>query len=92
MKYEVITTKLFRKQYKRAIKRGYTPEEIWNVIDSLSNDETPNSQQRAHRLRGIFSGIFELHIRPDLLLMYQYRTNPPLLKFFAIGTHAELFE
>ena len=91
MKYEITTAKLFRRQYKKAIRRGCPMEEVWGVVRFLSLGEVLDKRYKAHRLKGKGDGIFELHIRPDLLLLYEYREDPPILKLAALGTHAELF-
>lgn len=36
MKYEVVVTRQFRKDYKLAIKRGYAQEKLEHVIELLS--------------------------------------------------------
>ena len=91
MKYEVVTAKLFRKQYKRVIRRGYSQGEIQGVIEILSVGGVLDSRYKIHRLKGRWNGVFELHIQPDLLLLYFYQVDPPILKLAALGTHAELF-
>ena len=91
MKYEIITARLFRKQYKRVIGSGCSLVEFQEIIKILSSGGLVDGHYRVHRLKGKWDGVFELHIRPDLLLLYVCQTNPPILKLAAIGTHAELF-
>lgn len=39
MKYEVVVTRQFRKDYKLAIKRGYAQEKLEHVIELLRHGE-----------------------------------------------------
>lgn len=44
-----------------------------------------------HALQGIYKGIRECHLAPDLLLMYQKEEGYPILHLVDIGSHSELF-
>lgn len=39
MKYEVVVTRQFRKDYKLAIKRGYAQEKLEHVIELLRHGD-----------------------------------------------------
>jgi mRNA-degrading endonuclease YafQ of YafQ-DinJ toxin-antitoxin module len=36
-------------------------------------------------------GVYELYIKPNLLLLYVSQEDSPIIKLAALGTHAELF-
>ena len=91
MKYRIHFTRLFRRQLKRAIKQGWQHKEIIEIIDNLAMEMMPSPYLKPHRLKGNFSGAWELHIAPDLLLIYRYHENRGILELSGIGTHSELF-
>ena len=89
-----------RSFFKRALKRLsrgihrdilVRPEgELWRVVRTLANDEQLASKYKDHPLHGDLEGCRECHIRPDLLLVYQYEGDY-LLLLDMLGSHSELF-
>ena len=60
------------------------------IIDVLTEDgEVPASMQD-HLLLGEFSGLRELHIKPDLLLVYR-KVGDDWLELLRLGSHSEIF-
>ena len=91
MKYNIYISKLFKKQYRKILKQGVEKNEIEKIINILAMGLNLPQKHNTHRLKGIFMGMYELHIRPDLLLIYSYHKNILILELVAIGSHNELF-
>ena len=87
--YEVITSKLYRKQYKK-ISVGDRAL-INQAVKILANGETLEPRYKDHPLIGNYIGFRECHIKPDLLLVYEIRDNVLELYLAATGSHSELF-
>lgn len=65
MKYHVVPTSRFKKEYKRAIKRRMKIEKLHNAVELLSKDlELPESLCD-HELKGNWKNHRELHIEGD---------------------------
>ncbi|MCE2706829.1 MAG: type II toxin-antitoxin system YafQ family toxin [Proteobacteria bacterium] len=65
-------------------------EELNLVIDLLINEKSLPEKYRNHRLTGNYSGMMELHLRPDDLLVY-FKIEKESITLVAIGSHADLF-
>jgi mRNA interferase YafQ len=84
-------TTQFKKDVKRAGKRGKDLERLKAVLDLLiAGDELP-AQYRDHPLRGNFAGSRDCHIEPDWLLMYTLTEKDTHVRFERTGTHGDLF-
>jgi len=79
----------FKRDVKRAAKRGKDIQKLREVIDLLQSEATLPARYRDHPLRGPWSGWRDLHIEPDWLLIY--RVAQGRLELAASGTHADLF-
>lgn len=71
-------------------KRGADFAEIEEIIDLLAADQTLPARCRPHKLVGNWKGMWECHIRPDWLLVYDL-DDPDALVLVATGSHADLF-
>lgn len=83
--------KLFKKDLKRIMRRGYNIELLKKVIDLLAKQELLPEKYRDHNLSGDYIGYRECHITPDWLLVYQIRENELILVLTRTGTHSDLF-
>lgn len=81
----------FKKDFKRAKKRGLPLKLLKKIIERLANQETLEERYRDHSLSGRYASFRECHIQPDWLLIY--RINHDVLEFVAqrTGTHSDLF-
>lgn len=66
---------------------------LLDVIDLLAKDGCLPPQYKPHQLKGRFVGIWECHIQPDWLLLWQQHDDEftllvPILIFFK-GSRAE---
>ena len=88
---ELVTTKQFRKDYKRMKKRGYDMNLLEKVIDLLQNAKPLDDRYRDHGLVGNYVGFRECHIMPDWLLIYAVDKEKLILTASRTGTHSDVF-
>ena len=84
-------TNSFKRDYKRAIKRGLKIEKLDEVISKLATGKELEGKYRDHALAGIFIGLRECHIKPDWLLIYSIENETLILTLSRTGTHSDLF-
>lgn len=79
----------FKKDYKRALKRGLDPEALRIVIDKLINNEILDAKYRDHQLVDSrkYKNVRECHIQPD---WYSDQVNL-ILTLVRTGSHSDLF-
>ncbi len=70
MALELVPTSQFKKDYKRARRRGLDMGELQAVLDRLCAEEPLDERHRDHALAGNYMGFRECRIRPDCLLIY----------------------
>lgn len=83
----------FKRDYKRAIKRGCDPEKLEYVISLLCNEEPLPKEYRDHTLTNSknYKGMRECHIEPDWLLVYKVVKQTLILSLIRTGSHSDLF-
>lgn len=93
MKYVVLFSKEFKKQYKKLARSGNLKilEELDKAIEKLSVGEVLSERYQNHLLKGNMDEKFECHVLPDWLLIYQKYEDVLVLELIATGTHSELF-
>lgn len=91
MKYTAKPTTQFKKDLKKAQKRGYDLELLKYVIKKLSDGENLDEKYKDHPLIGNYSNRRECHIQPDWLLIYQIVESDLILVLTRTGTHSDLF-
>ena len=87
---KVIPTRLFKKDYKRVLKRNLEIAKLGAYIDTLAQDLPLPENAHPHKLRGKYVGTWECHVEPDWLLIYEYQEDKLFLR--RTGTHADLFK
>lgn len=90
-KYTVKPTTQFKKDYKRAMKRGLKIELLEKIVELLAMGETLPEKNRDHELSGNWVGHRECHIQPDWLLIYRVEDDVLVLTLARTGTHSDLF-
>ena len=90
-KYTVKPTTQFKKDYKRAMKRGLKIELLERIVELLAMGEALPEKNRDHELSGNWDGHRECHIQPDWLLVYRIEDNVRVLTLTRTGTHSDLF-
>lgn len=90
-KYTVVPTNQFKKDLKKAQKRGLKISLIEEVVDKIANGVQLESKYKDHWLNGNFEGYRECHITPDWLLVYRIKEDILVLTLSRTGTHSDLF-
>ena len=80
----------FKKDVKKAEKRGKNMEKLKKVIVLLSNEIDLPISCREHQLSGNYVNHYECHIEPDWLLIY--KKDESVIVFERTGTHSDLFK
>jgi len=86
----VRATNRFLRDLKLAKKRGKELVKIETVIDTISKVQHLAPKHRPHRLQGEMRGLWECHIEPDWLLIWDDAEDAIIL--VRTGTHADLFD
>ena len=92
MALKLVATSQFKKDYKRAKKRGLPMPELQTVLDKLCAEEQLEERHRDHALTGNYLGFRECHVRPDWLLIYAVDKGKLILTASRTGTHSDLFD
>ncbi len=84
-------TSQFKKDVKRADKRGKDMAKLKAALEMLIEGEPLPPQYRDHPLRGNFAGSRDCHIEADGVLIYTLAENDSHVRFERTGTHSDLF-
>lgn len=87
---ELRRTNAFKKDLRRSVKRGCSLAKLATILRTLQLGETLPAAARPHPLQGEWLGIWECHISPDWLLLYEISDN--MINLIRTGTHSDLFE
>ncbi len=85
----IVKTSLFKRDYKRVKKRNYPKIEFISILKLLVNDDSLPVRCRPHKLSGEYTGMWECHILPDWLLIYELQDGELVLR--RTGSHSDLF-
>ena len=88
--FNVIVSSQFKKDLKRASKRGKDINKIEVVVNVLQIGGNLEIRHRNHRLAGTWSLYWECHIEPDWLLIYQFTETELIL--VRTDSHSDLFD
>ena len=92
MSYIIRYTSNFKKAYKRCKKRGLDMLLLKEVILILSEEGKLPPTYHAHTLQGKYKDLWECHIQPDWLLVWEQNDKEFILYFLSTGTHSDLFK
>ena len=84
-----VYTGQFRRDTRRAQKRGKDMSKLRHVLTLLMVAEPLPPRLKDHPLTGDWRGWRDLHIEPDWLLLYKIDGNDLVLA--RTGSHADLF-
>lgn len=65
--------------------------EFKRVVSFLANEGTLPPRYKPHRLSGNYDGVWECHIKPDWLLLWEQNDKELTLLLLDTGTHSDLF-
>ena len=92
MSYIIRYTSNFKKAYKRCKKRGLDMLLLKEVIRILSEEGKLPPTYHPHTLQGKYKDLWECHIQPDWLLIWEQNDKEFILYFLSTGTHSDLFK
>jgi len=92
MKYIVKKTKAFKKDYKRAQKRGLDLGKLQKAVGLIADGEVLPESMRDHALSNNWAHHRECHIAPDWLLIYHICEDVLVLELTRTGSHSDLFD
>ena len=81
--YKIATTKSFRKSFDII--------EFNNVIELLRTNKNIPLKYKDHSLTGNMRGLRDIHISPDIILLYTKINKILILELVNIGSHSEIF-
>ena len=84
-------TSQFKKDVKRADKRGKDLAALRAVMDLLIEGELLPPEHKDHPLRGNFAGSRDCHLEPDWILIYTLTEKDTHVCFERTGSHSDLF-
>lgn len=91
MKYTVRYSNLFKKSFKKCLKRGCKQDDFQKVLSILAECGSLPPEYRPHKLKGKYKECWECHINPDWLLVWEQYDTELILILVDTGTHSDLF-
>jgi mRNA interferase YafQ len=88
---DIQPTSQFKKDVKRADKRGENLSKLRTVMDLLIEGGVLPPEYKDHPLRGNFADSRDCHIEPDWVLIYALTDKDTHVRFERTGTHRDLF-
>ena len=73
-------------------KRNVQMSDFKIVIEMLESGEIIPIKYRNHKLKGDLINKWDLHIKPDWVLLYSKDDNKRIIKLVRTGFHADLFK
>lgn len=89
--YQIDYSNRFNKDLKRCMKRGLDIKLIKDAITMLAASGTLPAQYHPHKLVNRKQEIWECHIQPDWLMIWEQNDNLLTLLFLQTGTHSDIF-
>jgi len=90
--YQIIYSNNFRKDLKRVSRSGRFQQEKLEYLICLLNLDVPlPAQYKNHKLQGEYKDLYECHVYPDMLLIYEKDCEFKLITLMELGNHSELF-
>lgn len=82
-------TTAFRRDLKKAQKRGKDLAKLFAVVEALALGDSLSPKLKPHPLTGNWLPCWDCHIEPDWLLIYV--VTDEAVELVRTGTHADLF-
>ena len=90
---ELKPTTQFRRDFKKLSQSDIS--ELSDVLKLLQMEIPLPEKYKKHNLKGNFRGVIDIHIKPDLVLLYEIyiiEESVKVLSLIRIGNHATLFK
>lgn len=92
MKYRIYFSTSFKKSYKLCKKRGFDMSLFDEVYNLLSEHGRLPEKYSPHQLKGKLKGVWECHITPDWIMLWDQDDKELTLYLLDTGTHADLYK
>ncbi|MDR2231659.1 MAG: type II toxin-antitoxin system YafQ family toxin [Tannerella sp.] len=89
--YHIQITNRFKKSLYLSFRRNMDLELLKTVIHILAKGKRLDIKYNAHALEGYKTIVWECHIKPDWLLLWQQNDEQLILILLDTGTHSDLF-
>ena len=89
--YKIVASRKFQKDFKKALKRGLKESLLKDVALLLEKSGNLPPKFKSHQLSGKYNGLWECHIQPDWLLIWDQDEEVRLITLLRTGTHSDLF-
>ena len=84
-------TNQFKKDFKKIQKRGLNLIELQKLIELIANEQPIPAKYKNHKLIRDYKDVWDCHIKPDWLLLYQIDEENKEVTFVRTGSHSDLF-
>ena len=85
----LIRTSSFRRDLRRVARRGKDLRKLQEIVDRLVADEPLEPRHRRHQLVGNWHPLWECHIEPNWLLVWD--EDDATITLMHTGTHSDIF-
>ncbi|MGY4539559.1 mRNA interferase YafQ [Mucilaginibacter sp. UYNi724] len=92
--FQIVTSTKFLKDLKLLKKRSANDFHLLQLlIETLAEKGHSGlaKKHKPHKLSGNYSGYWECHVKPDLLLIWDENEEINLLELVRTGSHSDLF-
>ncbi|MCC5917508.1 MAG: type II toxin-antitoxin system YafQ family toxin [Cryomorphaceae bacterium] len=90
--YRLDFTNQFKKDYKRAKKRGLDLSKFTKAANLLKKFGALDAPKyKTHPLKGNYSGFLDSHLQPDWVLIWYKKEAEKSIVLVRMGSHADLF-
>ena len=72
-------------------QEAFLKDKIEKAVEKLANEGKLPPSYKSHKLHGNLEGIWECHITPDWLMLWEQNDKKLTLLFLNNGTHSDLF-
>ncbi|MCL2074825.1 MAG: type II toxin-antitoxin system YafQ family toxin [Marinilabiliaceae bacterium] len=90
--FEVQVTNQFKKSVNLSYFRNFDLHLLFEIVEILAQDKTLPEKNFAHKLKGQYVGIWECHIKPDWVLMWQKDKDSLILLLLNTATHSDFMD
>lgn len=80
-----------KKDIRLAQKRNLDMALFKRVVKTLEKSGKLPAKYKPHKLKGEYKGLWECHIKPDWLLIWDQNDDIKLISLIRTGSHSDLF-
>ena len=89
--YQIQITKRFKKSLGLSYRRNLDLKLLKDVIHTLAKGDKLEAKHSPHILEGYRTIVWECHVNPDWLLLWQQIEDELILILLDTGSHSDLF-